>query len=576
MSVVKKAKARKVVKNKLDMKKIAIVAGAILLVYLVGSIYFRNHFYIRSTVNGVGASFKTAEAVYDKINDSANVYTISFINADGDVVNEVSSDTLGVEVNYDVDQVQELLDKQTGFNWVGRIFSPIEYYTKTGNSYDEAKVKEVAGSLDFSMHKATVDSQDAYINFNGSEFEIVDEVYGDTIDQQGVEDAIIYAVENLKTEINISDGTCYHKPHITSDNPKMQAALETLNKYMGTQIHYDLGEGITEEIPAETKATWFTWDDDFNVSFNNEAIGEFVDSMCDKYNTYGKKREFTATSGEQVTIPGGSYGWKISHDGEVNQIIADLTAGEDVTRDFVYHSFVEGKYCTAASHGEHDYAGSYVEVNLTEQHVYVYKDGAMVFDTPCVTGKISNNHGTHPGIFPIAFKQSPAKLRGEDYVSKVRYWMPFNDGQGLHDADWRHEFGGTLYKTGGSHGCVNLPVKSAETIYGIVEAGWPVIVFYTGSRAAEDAALASQTPEAKVIQRINEIGEVTIEKEAAIAGARQAFNALTEEQKASVTNYQVLCDAEVAVVTLKQQAGIPAPEVPVDGATPAPEAIQQE
>ena len=575
MSVIKKAKARKVVKNKLDIKKIAIVAGAILLVYLVGSIYFRNHFYIRSTVNGVGASFKSAEAAYEKINDSANVYTISFVNADGDVVNQVSSDTLGVEVNYDVDQVRDLLDKQTGFNWIGRIFAPAEYYTKTGNSYDAAKVKEVAGSLDFSMHKATVESQDAYINFNGSEFEIVDEVYGDTIDQQGVEDAIIFAVENLKTKINISDGTCYHKPHITADNPKMQAAVETLNKYMGADIHYDLGEGITEDIPAETKATWFVWDDDFNVSMNTEAIGEFVDSMCQKYNTYGKNREFTTTSGEQVTVPGGSYGWKISHDGEVNQIVSDLEAGEDVTRDFVYHSFVEGKYCTAASHGEHDYGGSYVEVNLTEQHVYVYKDGVMVYDTPCVTGKISENHGTHPGTFPIAFKQSPAILRGDDYASKVRYWMPFNDGQGLHDADWRHEFGGTIYKTGGSHGCVNLPIPAAKEIYGIVEANWPVLVFYTGNRAAEDAALARQTPEAKVIQRINEIGEVTLEKEAAIAGARQAFNALTEEQKALVTNYQVLCDAEVAVVTLKQQAGVPAPEVPVDGAVPAPETIQQ-
>ena len=58
-------------------------------------------------------------------------------------------------------------------------------------------------------------------------------------------------------------------------------------------------------------------------------------------------------------------------------------------------------------------------------------------------------------------------------------------GEGLHDATWRSKFGSTIYKTSGSHGCVNLPLSAAETIYGIIEAGWPVIVFYTGDTEEE-------------------------------------------------------------------------------------------
>lgn len=538
--------------------RLGIILGIILIIYLAGSLFFRNHFYIRSKVNGVGASFRTAQSTYDKIINSADKYTISFIDADGNVINEVSSSELGVGVNYDESEVQTLLDSQTGFNWVLRLFVPAEYYTATGNSYDSAKVTAVASSLDFSNQSSTTESQDATIQFDGEKFVIVDEVYGDKITEEGVEEAIIYAVENLQTEINLADGTCYEKPNVLASDANIQKAVDVLNNYMDTDIHYDLGEGITEEIPADTKATWFTWDDSFNVSFDRDAIGEYVNSMGDKYNTYGKKKEFTTTSGETIEVPAGSFGWRIAYDGEIDAIIADLEGGEDVTRDFTYLYY-------GTSHGEHDYGNSYVEVNLTEQHVYVYKDGEMVFDTDCVSGKISANHGTHTGVYPIAYKQTDATLKGDNYESHVNYWMPFNMGEGLHDATWRSSFGGTIYKTGGSHGCVNLPLSAAEQIYNIVEAGWPVIVFYTGDTEEENYLI--QNPQVKVSELIAEIETVTLESEAQIAEARAQYEALTEEQKAQVSNYQDLVNAELTLQTLKLQAAAEAAAAAQAGGT---------
>ena len=538
--------------------RIGIILGIILIIYLAGSLFFRNHFYIRSKVNGIGASFRTAQSTYDKIINSADKYTISFIDADGNVINEVSSSELGVGVNYDESEVQTLLDSQTGFNWVLRLFAPAEYYTATGNSYDSAKVTAVASSLDFSNQSSTTESQDATIQFDGEKFVIVDEVYGDKITEEGVEEAIIYAVENLQTEINLSDGTCYEKPNVLASDANIQKAVDVLNNYMDTDIHYDLGEGYTEEIPADTKATWFTWDDSFNVSFDRDAIGEYVNSMGDKYNTYGKKKEFTTTSGETIEVPAGSFGWRIAYDGEIDAIIADLEGGEDVTRDFTYLYY-------GTSHGEHDYGNSYVEVNLTEQHVYVYKDGEMVFDTDCVSGKISTNHGTHTGVYPIAYKQTDATLKGDNYESHVNYWMPFNMGEGLHDATWRSSFGGTIYKTGGSHGCVNLPLSAAEQIYNIVEAGWPVIVFYTGDTEEENYLI--QNPQVKVSELIAEIETVTLESEAQIAEARAQYEALTEEQKAQVLNYQDLVNAELTLQTLKLQAAAEAAAAAQAGGT---------
>ncbi|MBR5649878.1 L,D-transpeptidase family protein [Pseudobutyrivibrio sp.] len=542
--------------DKKTMLRIEIITGIVLFVYLAGSIFFSSHFYLRSKVNGVGASFMNAESAYEKILSNADKYNIKFIDGNGEVINEVSAADLGVDVNYPVEQVQALLDSQTGFNWFARLIVPAEYYTQTGNSYDSAKVKQVAASLDFSNQKSTKESEDATITYDGNEFVIIDEVYGDRIDEQGVEEAIIYAVENLQTKISLADGTCYHKPSVKADDANIKAAKEKLNKYMDIDIHYDLGEGLTEEIPVEVKASFFNWDDNFKVYFDRDAIGAFVDSMGEKYNTYGKKKDFITTEGEEITVPAGSFGWRIAYEGEIDAIIADFEGGQDVTRDFTY-------LYRGTSHGANDYGNSYVEVNLTTQHVYVYKEGVMVLDTDCVSGNVSKGHGTHTGVYPIAYKQKDATLKGDNYESHVKFWMPFNLGEGLHDATWRSKFGGAIYKTSGSHGCVNLPLSKAGEIFDIVEAGWPVIVFYTGDTEAENYRL--QNPQIDAMNLIADIETVTLDSEYKIALARQKYDSLNDEQKALVTNYEDLVNAELTLATLKAQAAMEQPanvEVP--------------
>ena len=86
-------------------------------------------------------------------------------------------------------------------------------------------------------------------------------------------------------------------------------------------------------------------------------------------------------------------------------------------------------------------------------------------ETDFVSGNESRGWATPGGAYPLTYKQRNATLRGEGYATPVSYWMPFNGGIGLHDASWRGSFGGTIYKTGGSHGCINLPPKAAKTIF---------------------------------------------------------------------------------------------------------------
>jgi lipoprotein-anchoring transpeptidase ErfK/SrfK len=56
--------------------------------------------------------------------------------------------------------------------------------------------------------------------------------------------------------------------------------------------------------------------------------------------------------------------------------------------------------------------------------------------------------------------------------------MPFYEGQGLHDADWRGSFGGSIYRSNGSHGCVNLPPWAAAEIYNNISAGTAILIYW--------------------------------------------------------------------------------------------------
>lgn len=68
--------------------------------------------------------------------------------------------------------------------------------------------------------------------------------------------------------------------------------------------------------------------------------------------------------------------------------------------------------------------------------------------------------------------------------------------------------------------------------------------------------LLDQVAAGAVIEKIDAIGEVTLEDEATINDARTLYTALTEEQKALVTNYETLTAAEATLAALKQQAAV--------------------
>ena len=110
--------------------------------------------------------------------------------------------------------------------------------------------------------------------------------------------------------------------------------------------------------------------------------------------------------------------------------------------------------------------------------MYYYNDGELKLSTPVVTGNTGKGNGTPQRVCYVYYKQRNRTLIGEDYRTPVSYWMAVYGNIGIHDATWRGKFGGSIYKTNGSHGCINTPMKAVSQLYEMVEEGTPVIMFY--------------------------------------------------------------------------------------------------
>ena len=185
-----------------------------------------------------------------------------------------------------------------------------------------------------------------------------------------------------------------------------------------------------------------------------------------------KKRKFTTVQGIELNLPSGAYGWKTDREEEIKALTEAIQNGETVDKEPAYIS-------KGAQKGSNDIGNSYVEIDLTNQHLYLFKDGDIVLETDFVSGNMSKaDCVTPPGVFGLTYKTRNAILRGANYETPVNYWMPFNGNVGMHDATWRRAFGGTIYLTSGSHGCINLPLHMAASIYEYVSTGFPVVCYY--------------------------------------------------------------------------------------------------
>ena len=334
----------------------------------------------------------------------------------------------------------------------------------------------VSGKFDRNAYNASI----SYNTSSGS-FVINNESYGSAIDIDTVSNAAEYAVLNLEVAIDVTANVYKITPNINANSDTAKNALSKANEYLNVALTYtftpDGKESNSVTITKDRIATFIKTDGNLNVYISQAAIESYAAALAEKYSISGEPGKFITTGGYPININVTYAGQnvdtaKLSDD--IYNCVANKISG---TRAAPYFDK------TAAD--DMSFGGNYVEINMSAQYLWVYKNGECVVSTPIVTGCVFTSHNTPTGIYSVNDKDTGCYLRGADYVSYVNYWVGFiGNSYGLHDATWRDQFGGDIYLYNGSHGCVNIPLGAMGSIYNNVSLGTKVIL-YGGATNAE-------------------------------------------------------------------------------------------
>lgn len=464
-------------KHKKPVIALTITFLILLALYIGISFYFTSHFFIGTSINGINASNKGVEAVEDNIRREIKNYVLQ-IDGRNHLTDVITADDIDYEFIPD-GSVKQLLEKQKSFAWIINLFRKNHNDLQVTTTFDDQKLKDKIHSLVFFKEENVTPPVDALVKYNeaSSKYEIISEDNGTTLDKEKFTSSVIAAIESGDTYMNADELQCYQNPKYTSSSTELKELADTMNQYIAVTITYDFGDRY--EICDKTYIQdWLEVDDTLHVTFNFEKVRAYVDSIARIYNTFGKTRNFIDHNGNVIEVSGGDYGWLIDRAAETTRLVELVQKGKNVQVEPIYSQ-------VARSRNINDIGDTYVEIDLSLQHIWVYKDGKLVVDSDCVTGNSSRGFDTPTGIYQITYKERNATLVGENYSSDVTYWMPFYYNVGLHDAPWRNSFGGKIYKRSGSHGCVNLPPKVAEKVFATVEKGTPIVCYQSNPEDKE-------------------------------------------------------------------------------------------
>lgn len=476
----KRGKNRGTGMNKdLAVKIAAVCGGVVVLVGAVGgglywheSSKYKTCFLPGTIVDGMDVTGKTASEVEDAIMEQLKGYTLT-INGREDLSESITGESVGLYAEFD-DTLDKAIASQKPMDWGKYRFGKAvnEVNTDALLRYSDDMLNEALEGLSCMDEENMREPEDAkisdYDSATGS-YSIIKEDEGTELQEDKVKEAVATAIMSLAESVDLEEQGCYLAPSVTSEDEALKTACETMNKYVGAKITYKFGDKA-ETLNGNEIHNWLTVNGT-SVSVSESKAAEYVKNLAPTCNTAYKPKTLKTSYGKTVTITTGNYGWKIDQAKETAALVSLIKNGEQTSREPEYSQ-------KAASHSGNDYGNTYVEINLTAQHLYFYANGKLLVESDFVSGNAAKGWSTPAGAYSITYKQRNATLKGQGYATPVSYWMPFNGGIGLHDANWRKTFGGTIYKNGGSHGCVNLPPAVAKTIYENISAGDPVLCYH--------------------------------------------------------------------------------------------------
>ena len=448
----------------------------IVILYISGGLFFKTHFFFRTSIDGRDISLKTVDEAKSVIFDQVKDFKLEIKGRD-DMSDEIIS--TDIELEYEGNKkIDELKDSQKPFFWISALIEKNYYNDIKLFIYNTSMLENKIDNLKCINNPNIIEPKNPEFQYTDGKYIILEEIQGSKINRDKLLTIIKTAIENGSKVVDLDENECYEKPKYTINSNEVIEAKEIMDKYVSSKIVYTFDENM-ETVDGTLINKWIDVSEDMKPKIDEKKVKEYINTLSKKYNTVGVERKFESSIGKTVIVKGGYYGWKINSKEEVKALIDNLENGQNILKEPIYSQ-------KGVSRSDDDIGDTYVEVNITRQHLWFYKDGKVIAQGDIVTGSQSKNTPTYLGVYGLNYKQKDATLKGEGYSSKVSYWMPFNGNIGLHDASWRSSFGGNIYKVNGTHGCINMPKYLAKSIYENIDINTPIICYSEDTKSRNE------------------------------------------------------------------------------------------
>lgn len=445
-----------------------LTAGA----YFFGVYYFTEHFLPGTQVNGFNCSYMTRKETEKLLAEKTSVYVLA-VQTRGNGQESISADQIALKYTSD-GSVNRMLHEQKRFQWFLAFGQHKSWEVPSSVTYDEKLFQQAVDSLN--CLKDNQEPSDAYIKENDDGFEVVPEVEGTKVDKEKLQRDISDAVTTGRTVVNLEVDGCYIDPAVYSD--ELNDDCEQMNELTDVVITYDFSDR-KETVDRTLIKEWLGRDEDGNLMLDKNAIASYVGQLASKYDTVGTERTFSTYDNREVTVSGGTYGWLIDQPEEADGLYKAIFDKKTQVREPVYAQ-------EAVSRDVNDIGYSYVEVNLTDRRLVLYKSGNPVVDTGIV---ISSS--TPDGVYSIGEKKTQETVGN----MTTDCWMSFTDDLGIYgdpglnldavtdsgddgfESAADMDFSSDLTSWTGTEGCIVLPEEAAQELYQNVETGIPVVIY---------------------------------------------------------------------------------------------------
>lgn len=458
----------------------AIALGIIAALYLVGVAVWSNIYLPGTTINGRDVSLRTPAAVSQEYNTSSAGYTLT-VSGDG-VAMSIKRADINLVYSYD-DSLKAALAQRSAWAWPVSIFQPEDLEADYAPTFDADMLKSAIASAVAGVNANATQPKSATLAYDsGSQtYQIQAEQYGTAVDPDAVFAEISSALSGYAETLELGQESLV-KPAIVSGDEVLTNAQQTANVMLAATQTLTTNGSTVDTVGPDLISQWIDFANDMTPSLNDTKVANWAQNdFSKKEDSVGASRTYTTPYGKQVSVSGGTYGWNVNGNELASSISANIKAGTAASIDIPWK-----QTASTVNPGGADWGKRYIDVDLAEQHARMYDEsGSLVWETDIVSGNSTRGHGTPEGVYFINNKAMNQTLIGldenhdgdPDYKTPVTYWLPFVDNLvAFHDAWWRGRFGGSIYQSNGSHGCINLPSEKAKALYGLAQVGDVVVV----------------------------------------------------------------------------------------------------